>query len=252
MLTNTELCRRDCPRPHVVDGTPGLGDARDLSRGSAPARGSGQRGGGHGALPGDAGVAGGPGPGVCDLSLPRWSVRRSSPGRSTLGRTHSRHCLARPRASRGCPCVSGTSLRTWPSRPSTGRRGPSCWLSRPSTQRTSVSLPSLAGSRSSQLAVALCSCRGVVRGGTCSRARPGPRRGGGAVGRPPPVLLLLPRPGRLGGVPHAEDAHGNGDDQVSGLAHRWGQGPVCGTLGSGADSGTPTRSEARPLLHGHS
>lgn len=29
-----------------------------------------------------------------------------------------------------------------------------------------------------------------------------------------PAVFLHPRPGRLGGVPHTEDAHGNGDDQV--------------------------------------
>jgi hypothetical protein len=37
------------------------------------------------------------------------------------------------------------------------------------------------------------------------------------------------RPGRVGGVPHAEDAHGDGDDQVSLLATRpsaW-AGPPC-------------------------
>lgn len=40
--------------------------------------------------------------------------------------------------------------------------------------------------------------------------------GAGARARvlPPPVTLP-PRPGRLGRVPHAEDAHGDGDDQVS-------------------------------------
>lgn len=54
--------------------------------------------------------------------------------------------------------------------------------------------------------------------------------------------LLAPRPGRLGGVPHAEDAHGNGDDQVRqhtllGQAARGGLGHAV----------PRSRAQARPL-----
>lgn len=56
----------------------------------------------------------------------------------------------------------------------------------------------------------------------------------GRASQLPPAVALLPRPGRLGGVPHTEDAHGDGDDQVSGLPlWDWEGGPTGATLGAG-------------------
>ena len=156
-----------------------------------------------------------------------------------------------PEAEPSAPCVPGTSLRTSPSPPSTGRRGPSCWSSPRSTQRISVSLlwPAMVPWADVDLSPFWASCL------SGPGAEPGwgleDGRGRGWVFRResqlPPAVALLPRPGRLGGVPHAEDAHGDGDDQVSGspLWEREG-GPTGAALGAGR-AGAPAALRGCPL-----
>ena len=119
--------------------------------------------------------------------------------------------------------VPGISLRTSPSPLSTGRRGPSCWWSLRSTRRTLVSAPCPGQPRPPEpvwalplLDVPLLGLGGRAwwGGGVMSWEGLGAGRG------PTTTCCLAPRPGRLGRVPHAEDAHGDGDDQVSRLPLR--------------------------------
>lgn len=142
------------------------------------------------------------------------------------------------------PYVPGTSLRTSPSPPSTGRRGPYCWSSPRSTQKTLVSplWPAVVPWAGVDLSLFWASCMSGP-GAEPGWALEDGRGRGWVFGREsqlPPAVALLPRPGRLGGVPHTEDAHGDGDDQVSGspLWDREG-GPTGAALGVGR-AGPPT------------